>query len=69
MSDLNDYPNSAYRGLTTNCIDMTFKIVLYTAFAFDGNHRNENNYDELSINWNDDEKSLQYLQKQKKIRF
>lgn len=67
MSEFKDYPSSAYRGLTNlNCIDMKFRVVLGTAFAFDGNHRNENNYDELSINWDDDEESLQFMKRQKK---
>lgn len=61
------YPDSFYRGITgQNMINLEYKRVLGDVFRFDGNHKNENGYDEISINWNDDENSLKNLKDQKK---
>lgn len=62
-----DYPDYAFRGLTeSGSIDLKFKRVLAEAFNFNGNHKNDNGYDELSINWDDDFNSLEYLKVQRK---
>ncbi|MBQ9314287.1 MAG: hypothetical protein IJ220_04700 [Clostridia bacterium] len=57
-----EFPDYSYRGLTDpSWIDSTYSCVLGEAFHFDGNHKNENGYDELSINWADNDNSLNYL--------
>jgi hypothetical protein len=61
------YPESFYRGITvSNMINLEYKRVLGDVFRFDGNHKNENGYDEISINWNDDSNSLENIKNQKK---
>ncbi len=68
MSELDKiYPESFYRGITApNMINLEYKRVLGDVFRFDGNHKNENGFDEISINWNDDVNSLKNLKEQKK---
>lgn len=68
MIDTNiEYPDYAFRGLTDkNHINIEFNRILGEAFCFDGKHPNEDGYDELSINWDDDENSLDNLKIQKK---
>ena len=42
-----EYPDYAFKGLTEKInIDLDFKVVLASAFKFEGNHKNENGYDE-----------------------
>lgn len=68
MSNIeNVYPESFYRGITeANKINLEFKRVLGDVFRFSGEHLNDDGYDEISINWNDDDDSLNNIKCQKK---
>lgn len=62
-----EFPDYALRGLTTkDCIDPEFGYVTYLGFTFEGNHYNENNYDEISVNWYDSEEALNEMKDRKK---
>ena len=62
-----EFPDYALRGLSTeNCVDDIYGYVTSSAFVFDGNHYNENNCDEISINWYDKEEALVQMKEQKK---
>ncbi len=61
------YPESFFRGVTSpDAIDRKYMRVLGEAFRFDGNHMYNREYDEISINWNDDDNSLVNIKSQKK---
>ena len=62
-----EYPNYILRGFTTqDCIDNEIGRILPNSFRFDGNHCNENDFDEESINWYDNEDALVQMQSQRK---
>ena len=68
IDEVVDYPDSFYRGISTKDNITSEGYILSGAFQFgdyNGKER-EDDYCELSINWNDDEEALSLLLSQKK---
>lgn len=67
MTDLNKFSDSFYRGISSPNDISSDGYVLVGAFQFDAYDASRSDgYCELSINWNDDEKSLETLLNQHK---